>query len=58
MALVLRVPRQADATARSYCQLLVLSRQDFEAVAARHRAIRAKVDRVAADRSLSDQARP
>jgi CPA1 family monovalent cation:H+ antiporter len=55
MALVLHVPRQADATARTYCQLLVLDRTDFDEFAARHTAIRAQIDRVADDRSALNQ---
>jgi monovalent cation:H+ antiporter, CPA1 family len=55
MALVLHVPRQADATARTYCQLLVLDRKDFDGLAARHHAIRAHIDRVAEDRSAMNQ---
>jgi CPA1 family monovalent cation:H+ antiporter len=54
MALVLQVPRQADATARTYCQLLVLARRDFEHLAVRNRALRAQIDRVAADRSAEN----
>lgn len=55
MALALEVPRQADATALTYCQLLVLSRRDFERLAERNAALRAQIDRVAADRSAENQ---
>ena len=55
MALVLHVPRQADATARTYCQLLVLALRDFDQLAARHRAIREHIDRVASDRSAMNR---
>jgi len=55
MALVLQVPRQADATAATYCQLLVLSRRDFEHLTAGNAALRAQIDRVAAERSAENQ---
>ncbi len=51
MALVLDQPRQADVTARSYCQLLVLERRDFQALVRTHKAIRTQIDRAVADRA-------
>ncbi|MFI5177688.1 MAG: cation:proton antiporter, partial [Vicinamibacterales bacterium] len=58
MALVLEQPRQADVTARSYCQLLVLEGRDFQALVRGHRDIREQIDRAAADRARMNQARP
>jgi CPA1 family monovalent cation:H+ antiporter len=51
MALVLNQPRQADVTARSYCQLLVLQRQDFQSLLRSSRAIRAQIDQAVAERA-------
>jgi hypothetical protein len=51
----LDVARQADATARTYCQLLVLAREDFDHLAVRHLAIREHIDRLATNRSAMRQ---
>ena len=58
MALVLDQPRQADVTARSYCQLLVLEARDFQALIRGHRDIREQIDRAVADRTRMNEARP
>jgi monovalent cation:H+ antiporter, CPA1 family len=42
--------RQADVTALGYCQLLVLREEDFRKLLATDPAIRAQIDKVAADR--------
>ena len=55
MALVFDQRRQADVTARSYCQLLVLARRDFKALIRSSRAIRHQIDRAAADRSRMNE---
>jgi CPA1 family monovalent cation:H+ antiporter len=47
MALVLDQPRQADVTARSYCLLLVLQGDDFQALLRGHKDIQAIIDREA-----------
>lgn len=58
MALVLDQPRGADVTARSYCQLLVLERRDFQALVRTHKAIRVQIDRAVADRARMNDLRP
>jgi CPA1 family monovalent cation:H+ antiporter len=56
MALVLHVPRQADVTAVSYCQLLVLERRDLRTLFRRHPAIKQQIDRVALARARMNEA--
>jgi len=51
MALVLDVPRQADVTALSYCQLLVLEGRDFNALLRHSPAIKHQIDQAAASRA-------
>jgi Na+:H+ antiporter len=51
MALVLDVPRQADVTALSYCQLLVLEARDFNALLRHSPAIKHQIDQAAAARA-------
>jgi CPA1 family monovalent cation:H+ antiporter len=51
MALILDQPRQADVTARSYCQLLALASKDFQALLRSSREIRAQIDKAAAERA-------
>ena len=51
MALVLDVPRQADVTALSYCQLLVLEGRDFKALLRHSPAIKHQIDPAAAARA-------
>jgi monovalent cation:H+ antiporter-2, CPA2 family len=43
--------RTADVTAIDYCLFLTMERQDFEAFIARHPALRAPLDRIAAERA-------
>jgi CPA1 family monovalent cation:H+ antiporter len=57
MALVWDLPRQADVTASSYCQLLVLQDDDFQALLRGHRDMRTIIDREAsARRAMNAQA--
>ena len=56
MALLLNQPRQADVTARTYCQLLVLERKDFQALQRSSRTIRAQIDKAAAERARMNAA--
>jgi CPA1 family monovalent cation:H+ antiporter len=51
MALVMSTPRQADVTASTYCQLLVLHDADFKAILRRHPAIKTMIDHEAEHRS-------
>jgi CRP-like cAMP-binding protein len=51
------LPRQADVTASSYCQLLVLQDDDFQALLRGHRDMRTIIDREAsARRAMNAQA--
>jgi CPA1 family monovalent cation:H+ antiporter len=57
MALVWDLPRQADVTASSYCQLLVLQDDDFQALLRGHRDMKTIIDReAAARRAMNEQA--
>lgn len=56
MALLLHQPRQADVTARTYCQLLVLEQKDFQALQRSSKTIRAQIDRAAAERTKMNRA--
>jgi CPA1 family monovalent cation:H+ antiporter len=50
MALLTRQKRNADVVAVSYCELLVLRKQDLDALSARHPALRAQIEAHAAAR--------
>jgi len=50
MALLTGRPRVADVVALSYCQLLVLTKRDFERFLAKHPRAKAEIDRVATAR--------
>jgi monovalent cation:H+ antiporter, CPA1 family len=50
LALLANRPRQADVTALGYCQLLVLHIDDFRMLVATEPEIRARIDRIAAER--------
>jgi CRP-like cAMP-binding protein len=50
MALLANRPRQADVTALGYCQLLVLHIDDFRMLVVTEPEIRARIDRIAAER--------
>ena len=51
MALLTGNPRVADVIALSYCQLLVLTKRDFERFLGKHPRAKAEIDRVAAARA-------
>ncbi len=51
MALLTGQPRGADVVALTYCQLLVLTKRDFQRFLQKHPRAQAEIDRVAADRS-------
>jgi CPA1 family monovalent cation:H+ antiporter len=51
MALLTGRPRVADVTALSYCQLLVLTKRDFERYLGKHPRAKAEIDRVAEARA-------
>jgi CPA1 family monovalent cation:H+ antiporter len=56
MALLLDQPRQGDVTARTYCQLLVLRRRDFQSLLRSSRTIRESINRAAEDRTRMNRA--
>ena len=58
MALLTGQPRQADVVARSYCQLLVLRRADFEAFMDANPESRATINRVAESRKAMNASGP
>lgn len=51
MALLTGQPRGADVVALTYCQLLVLTKRDFQRFLQKHPRAQAEIDRVAADRN-------
>jgi CRP-like cAMP-binding protein len=51
MALLTGQPRGADVVALTYCQLLVLTKRDFQRFLSKHPRAQAEIDRVAADRN-------
>ena len=55
MALVLGQRRQADVTSLSYCLLLVLREDDFQSLLKGSKAIRARIDSVAAARARMNE---
>ncbi len=55
MALLSGAPRSADVTAIDYCQLLTLSRADFAGFVGKHPELRAKLDRIAAEREAMNR---
>jgi CPA1 family monovalent cation:H+ antiporter len=56
MALVLDQPRQADVVARSYCQLLVLEKRDFQALVRANRNIQQQITRAVTERARMNAA--
>ena len=56
MSLLLAQPRQADVSAVSYCLLLVLQDEDFQALLKGRRGIRARIDAAAAARKKMNEA--
>jgi CPA1 family monovalent cation:H+ antiporter len=56
MALLLAQPRQADVRATSYCLLLVLQDEDFQALLRGSKGIRARIDTAAAARQKMNEA--
>jgi Na+:H+ antiporter len=56
MALVLDVPRQANVTALSYCQLLVLESRDFHALLRHSPGIKHQIDQAASARAQMNEA--
>ena len=56
MALLLTQPRQADVTAVSYCLLLVLEDEDFQALLKGSKGIRARIDAAAVARKKMNEA--
>ena len=58
MALLLGQRRQADVTAASYCQLLVLRENDFQSLLKGSKAIKTQIDAAAhARRKMNEAAR-
>jgi CPA2 family monovalent cation:H+ antiporter-2 len=55
MGLLSDAPRNADVTAIDYCQLLTLEKQDFQRFIGRHPELRAKIDRIAAEREAMNR---
>jgi len=55
MALLQDQPRGADVIAASYCQLLVLSRQDLDVLRRRHKSIKSSIDKAAAARARENE---
>ena len=51
MALLTGQPRGADVVALTYCQLLVLTKRDFQRFLQKHPRAQAEIDRVVADRT-------
>jgi Na+:H+ antiporter len=56
MALLLAQPRQADVTAVSYCLLLILEGEDFQALLKGSKGIRARIDAAATARKKMNEA--
>ena len=56
MALLLAQPRQADVTAVSYCLLLILEDEDFQALLKGSKGIRARIDAAATARKKMNEA--
>jgi CPA2 family monovalent cation:H+ antiporter-2 len=55
MALLSGAPRSADVTAIDYCQLMTLDRKDFAGFLEKHPELRAKLDRIAAEREAMNR---
>ena len=55
LALLDDAPRSADVRARSYCNLLVLSRRDFRRLLNQDPALKAQIERVAAGRRTVEE---
>jgi Na+:H+ antiporter len=56
MALLLAQPRQADVTAMSYCLLLILEDEDFQALLKGSKGIRSRIDAAASARKKMNEA--
>src|SRR5262249_8103748 len=56
MALLLAQPRQADVTALSYCLLLTLEDEDFQALLKGSKGIRSRIDAAASARQKMNEA--
>jgi CPA1 family monovalent cation:H+ antiporter len=56
MALLLAQPRQADVTAVSYCLLLILEGEDFQALLKGSKGIRSRIDAAASARQKMNEA--
>jgi Na+:H+ antiporter len=56
MALLMAQPRQADVTAISYCLLLILEDEDFQALLKGSKGIRARIDAAASARKKMNEA--
>jgi CPA2 family monovalent cation:H+ antiporter-2 len=56
MGLLSDAPRNADVTALDYCQLFTLDKKDFESFIGKHPELRARLDRVAAEREAMNRA--
>ncbi|HTZ77356.1 MAG TPA: cation:proton antiporter [Stellaceae bacterium] len=56
MALLTGQPRGADVVALTYCQLLVLTKRDFQRFLQKHPRAQAEIDRVVADRTAMNTA--
>jgi CPA2 family monovalent cation:H+ antiporter-2 len=56
MGLLSDAPRNADVTALDYCQLLTLDRAGFQGFIGKHPELRARIDRIAAERQAMNLA--